>query len=55
MKGHIYQRTKGSWTIGYDLPMDAVTDKLRQKSQMVKGTKRDAERALRDTYQVIAL
>ena len=48
MKGHIYQRSKGSWTIVYDLPMDAVTGKRRQKSQTVKGTKRDAERALRE-------
>ena len=48
MKGHIYQRTKGSWTIVYDLPADPVTGKRRQKSQTVKGTKRDAERALRE-------
>jgi integrase len=48
MKGHIYQRAKGSWTIVYDLPMDAVTGKRRQKSQTIKGTKRDAERALRE-------
>jgi integrase len=48
MKGHIYQRSKGSWTIVYDLPMDAVTGKRRQKSQTVKGTKRNAERALRE-------
>ena len=48
MKGHIYQRAKGSWTIVYDLPMDVVTGRRRQKSQTVKGTKRDAERALRE-------
>ena len=48
MKGHICQRAKGSWTIVYDLPTDAVTGKRRQKSQTVKGTKRDAERALRE-------
>jgi integrase len=48
MKGHTYQRAKGSWTIVYDLPVDAVTGKRRQKSQTVKGTKRDAERALRE-------
>jgi len=48
MKGHIYQRAQGSWTIVYDLPMDAVTGKRRQKSQTVKGTKRDAERTLRE-------
>ncbi|MEE8566987.1 MAG: Arm DNA-binding domain-containing protein, partial [Anaerolineales bacterium] len=48
MKGHVYQRAKGSWTIVYDLPMDTVAGKRRQKSQTVKGTKRDAERALRE-------
>ena len=48
MKGHIYQRAKGSWTIVYDLPVDVVTGKRRQKSETVKGTKRDAERALRE-------
>jgi integrase len=48
MKGHIYQRTKGSWTIVYDLSVDTVTGKRRQKSQTIKGTKRDAERALRE-------
>ena len=48
MKGHIYQRARGSWAIVYDLPVDAVTGKRRQKSQTIKGTKRDAERALRE-------
>jgi integrase len=48
VKGHIYKRAKGSWTIIYDLPADSVTGKRRQKSQTVKGTKRDAERALRE-------
>ena len=48
MKGHIYQRAKGSWTIVYDLPTDVVTGKRRQKSETVKGTKRDAERILRE-------
>jgi integrase len=48
MKGHIYQRAKGSWTIVYDLPADTVTGRRQQKSQTVKGTKRDAQRALRE-------
>lgn len=48
MKGHIYKRAKGSWTVVYDLPSDPVTGKRRQKSQTVKGTKRDAERVLRE-------
>ena len=48
MKGHIYKRTKGSWTIVYDLPVDIITGKRRQKSQTVRGTKREAERILRE-------
>jgi len=48
MKGYVYQRAKGSWTIVYDLPMDIVTGKRRQKAQTIKGTKRNAERALRE-------
>ncbi len=48
MKGHIYKRAKNSWTIIYDLPVDLVTNKRRQKSQTIKGTKREAERALRE-------
>ena len=48
MKGHIHQRAKGSWTVTYDLPADSVTGKRRQKSQTFRGTKRDAERTLRE-------
>ena len=48
MKGHIYQRAKGTWTMVYDLPADTVTGKRQQKSQTIKGTKRDAQRALRE-------
>ncbi len=48
MKGHIVKRSQGSWTIVYDLPADTITGKRRQKSQTIKGTKRDAERALRE-------
>ena len=48
MKGHIYKRAKGSWTIVYDLPANATTGRRKQKSQTVKGTKQDAERALRE-------
>ena len=48
MKGHVYKRSKDSWTIVYDLPADMASGKRRQKSQTVKGTKRDAERALRE-------
>ena len=48
MKGHIYKRSKDSWTVVYDLPLDIMTQKRRQKSQTIRGTKRDAERALRE-------
>jgi len=48
MKGHIYKRSQGSWTIVYDLPADTVTGRRQQKSQTIRGTKRDAERVLRE-------
>jgi integrase len=47
MKGHIYKRANDSWTIVYDLPIDS-NGKRRQKSQTVKGTKKDAERTMRE-------
>jgi integrase len=40
----VYKRAKGTWTIVYDLSRDPITGKRRQKSQTIKGTKRDAER-----------
>ncbi len=48
MKGYIRQRSKGSWEIFYDMGADPVTGRRRQKSQTVKGTKRDAQRTLRE-------
>ena len=48
MKGSIRQRSKGSWEIFYDMGADPVTGRRRQKSQTVKGTKRDAQRILRE-------
>jgi integrase len=48
MKGSVRQRSKGSWEIIYDMGADPVTGGRRQKSQTVKGTKRDAQRALRE-------
>ncbi|MFC1893839.1 N-terminal phage integrase SAM-like domain-containing protein [Chloroflexota bacterium] len=53
MKGHIYQRSTGSWTIIYDLPADSMTGKRQQKSQTVKGTKRDAHRFMREVLSSI--
>ena len=48
MKGCIRERSKGSWEIFYDVGADPVTGRRRQKSQTVKGTKRDAQRRLRE-------
>ena len=53
MKGHVYKRAKGSWTIVYDLPADSITGKRRQKSQTISGTNRDADRALREILQSV--
>jgi len=53
MKGSIRKRSKKSWEIIYDLPADSLTGKRRQKSQTIAGTKRDAERALREIISSI--
>jgi len=47
MKGHIRQRSKGSWTLFVDLGRDPETGKRKQKLLTVRGTKKDAERELR--------
>ena len=49
MKGYIRKRSKDSWSITIELPRDFQTDKRQQKFYTVKGTKRDAERFLRET------
>jgi integrase len=49
MKGHIKQRSKGSWSIVIDVGRDPETGKRRQQWQTIHGSKRDAERALRET------
>jgi len=48
MKGHIRQRSKGSWTVVIDVGRDPETGKRRQEWHTVKGKKRDAERMLRE-------
>ena len=50
MRGHVYKRSPNgrSWTIVYDVEADPVTGRRRQRSQAVKGTKREAERVLRE-------
>jgi integrase len=48
MKGHIRKRSKDSWTIVIDIGRDLASGKRCQKWHTVKGTKRDAQRALRE-------
>lgn len=45
MRGHIYKRSKGSWTIVLDVGTDDV-GKRKQQSIAVRGTKRQAEAKL---------
>ena len=47
MKGHIQQRSKGSWTIWVDLGRDPETGKRQQQTITIHGSKKDAERELR--------
>ena len=47
MKGHIKQRSKGSWTLWIELGRDVETGKRRQQTITVHGNKKDAERELR--------
>ena len=46
MAGYIRKRGKGSWEITVRLGRDPVTGRLRRRFLTVRGTKRDAERAL---------
>lgn len=45
MRGHLEQRSKGSWTIWLELPR-AADGKRQQKTITIKGTKREAEKRL---------
>ena len=47
MRGSIRQRSKGSWELRYDGPRK-TGGRRRYVSETVRGTKRDAERVLRD-------
>lgn len=46
MRGHIFRRSKTSWTIKHDIAPDPETGRRRTRQVAVKGTKRDAEREL---------
>ena len=48
MKGHMKQRSKGSWTLWVDIGRDSETGKRKQQTLTVHGTKTDAQRKLRD-------
>ena len=48
MKGCIVQRSKGTWRLLFDAGRYPQTGKRRQKSVTVRGTKKDAERRLRE-------
>ena len=48
MRGHIKQRSKGSWSIIITGKRDAATGKLDQQWYTVKGTKKEAETKLRE-------
>jgi len=47
MKGHIKQRSKGSWSIWVDLGRNPETGQRKQQTLTVRGSKKDAERELR--------
>ena len=46
MRGHIKQRSKGSWSIVLDLGRDPSTGKRKQQWVTVRGTKKEAESKL---------
>jgi integrase len=46
MRGHVRQRSKGSWEIVVDVGKDPLTGRRRQHFETVRGTKRDVEKRL---------
>ncbi len=55
MKGCIVQRSKGSWRLLFDAGRDPETGKRRQRSVTVRGTKKEAERKLREMLHSLEL
>ena len=53
MRGHIRQRSQGSWSIVIDVGRDPRTGKRRQQWYTVRGTKKDAERELREKLRAL--
>ena len=52
MKGHIRKRGN-NWAVVIELPRDSVSGKRKQKWIPVKGTKRDADRKLREVLHTM--
>ena len=48
MKGYIRKRSPNSWSLCIEAGNDPETGKRKQHYRTVKGTKKDAERALRE-------
>jgi integrase len=53
MNGHIRQRSAGSWELRLDLPRDTVTGARRTRTETVRGSKRDAQRRLRELLSAV--
>lgn len=51
--GHIRRRGKQSWELKYDIGRDPITGRRLVKTKNVKGTKRDAERELRNILSAV--
>ena len=51
--GFFLKRSKGSWSIVIDVGRDPQTGKRRQQWYTVKGTKKDAERELRERLRLL--
>ena len=53
MKGHIRQRGKKSWEITYEAAPRNAAGVRHQKTCTVRGTKRDAQRKLREILNAL--
>jgi integrase len=53
MKGHIRQRSQGSWEIRYDYGTDPATGKRRVATCSVRGDRRAAEKKLRELLHTL--
>lgn len=51
--GSIRQRGTGSWEVKYDIGRDPLTGKRRTKFETVRGSKREAQKVLRDRLTAV--